>query len=193
MIRIVGLSATLPNYRDVAHFLGVNADTGERGLCAAVHFAACLWAWPLPLAKREEEIAGRRGGIRQTMPCASPRRPLLLRRQLSARAAGNAGGLLPVSALWQKYLLAALWSPFPVLPPKRSPALPLPSLQFVGVSERNLLARNGIMDDVCYQKVLLWLNLRPGCWLTNDELQPCPAAALHVPASTCRLSRSAGR
>ena len=30
MIRIVGLSATLPNYRDVGRFLGVNNDTGER-------------------------------------------------------------------------------------------------------------------------------------------------------------------
>ncbi len=28
MIRIVGLSATLPNYRDVGAFLGVNPDTG---------------------------------------------------------------------------------------------------------------------------------------------------------------------
>lgn len=28
MIRIVGLSATLPNYKDVGLFLGVNIDTG---------------------------------------------------------------------------------------------------------------------------------------------------------------------
>ena len=28
MIRIVGLSATLPNYADVAAFLGVNTDSG---------------------------------------------------------------------------------------------------------------------------------------------------------------------
>jgi hypothetical protein len=28
MIRIVGLSATLPNYKEVAHFLRVNLDTG---------------------------------------------------------------------------------------------------------------------------------------------------------------------
>lgn len=28
MIRMVGLSATLPNYKDVAAFLGVNQDTG---------------------------------------------------------------------------------------------------------------------------------------------------------------------
>ena len=28
MIRIVGLSATLPNYKDVGDFLGVNTETG---------------------------------------------------------------------------------------------------------------------------------------------------------------------
>lgn len=28
MIRVVGLSATLPNYKEVAHFLRVNLDTG---------------------------------------------------------------------------------------------------------------------------------------------------------------------
>jgi replicative superfamily II helicase len=31
MIRIVGLSATLPNYRDVARFLGVNSESGGCG------------------------------------------------------------------------------------------------------------------------------------------------------------------
>ena len=31
MIRIVGLSATLPNYRDVGRFLGVNSDSGGWG------------------------------------------------------------------------------------------------------------------------------------------------------------------
>lgn len=31
---------------------------------------------------------------------------------------------------------------------------PVPlEMQFVGVSERNVLARLGIMDEVCYQKV----------------------------------------
>lgn len=29
MVRIVGLSATLPNYIDVAHFLKINTNTGK--------------------------------------------------------------------------------------------------------------------------------------------------------------------
>ena len=32
MIRIVGLSATLPNYEDVASFLHVSPTTGGRGI-----------------------------------------------------------------------------------------------------------------------------------------------------------------
>ncbi|PRW32956.1 activating signal cointegrator 1 complex subunit 3 isoform B [Chlorella sorokiniana] len=68
MIRIVGLSATLPNYRDVARFLGVNNDTGL-------------------------------------------------------------------------FYFDASYRPVPL------------EMQFVGVSERNVLARLGIMDEVCYQKV----------------------------------------
>ena len=68
MIRIVGLSATLPNYKDVALFLGVNQDTG------LFHFDASYR--PVPL-----------------------------------------------------------------------------ETQFVGVSERNILASKAMMDDICYQKV----------------------------------------
>ena len=70
MIRIVGLSATLPNYKDVGLFLGVNPDTG------LFHFDASYR--PVPL-----------------------------------------------------------------------------ETQFVGVSERNLLAARNIMDEVAYQKVRL--------------------------------------
>ncbi|KAL4422681.1 hypothetical protein ABPG75_008878 [Micractinium tetrahymenae] len=68
MIRIVGLSATLPNYRDVARFLGVNTDSGL-------------------------------------------------------------------------FYFDASYRPVPL------------EMQFVGVSERNVLARMGIQDEVCYQKV----------------------------------------
>ena len=67
MIRIVGLSATLPNYRDVGMFLGVNPDTGL-------------------------------------------------------------------------FYFDASYRPVPL------------EMQFVGVSERNILAQKGIMDEVCYQK-----------------------------------------
>lgn len=66
MIRIVGLSATLPNYRDVASFLGVDA------------------------------------------------------------------GL---------FYFDASYRPVPL------------EMQFVGVSERNILQAKNIMDDVCYEKV----------------------------------------
>ena len=76
MIRIVGLSATLPNYKDVALFLGANADTG------LFHFDASYR--PVPL-----------------------------------------------------------------------------ETQFVGVSERNILAQKALMDDICYQKVWACGGLQP--------------------------------
>lgn len=69
MIRIVGLSATLPNYQDVAEFLGVNSSTG------LFYFDSSYR--PVPLAT-----------------------------------------------------------------------------SFVGVSEKNFFARQSVMDEVCYQKVL---------------------------------------
>ena len=68
MIRIVGLSATLPNYKDVATFLGVNHDTGL-------------------------------------------------------------------------FYFDASYRPVPL------------EMQFVGVTERNILASKNIMDDVAYNKV----------------------------------------
>ncbi|KAK9846320.1 hypothetical protein WJX81_001437 [Elliptochloris bilobata] len=69
MIRIVGLSATLPNYHDVGTFLGVNPNTGL-------------------------------------------------------------------------FYFDASYRPVPL------------EMQFVGVSERNILAQKNIMDEVCYQKVV---------------------------------------
>jgi replicative superfamily II helicase len=76
MIRIVGLSATLPNYKDVASFLGVSPESG------LFHFDASYR--PVPL-----------------------------------------------------------------------------DMQFIGVSERKIMAAKGIMDEICYQKVL--------------PFHPCPA------------------
>ena len=69
MIRIVGLSATLPNYQDVAQFLGVNAQTGL-------------------------------------------------------------------------FYFDATYRPVPL------------ETSFVGVTEKSFFARQAVMDDVCYQKVL---------------------------------------
>lgn len=69
MIRIVGLSATLPNYGDVAEFLGVNAQTGL-------------------------------------------------------------------------FFFDASYRPVPL------------ETSFVGISEKNFFARQSLMDDVCYQKVV---------------------------------------
>lgn len=69
MIRIVGLSATLPNYKDVATFLGVNHATGL-------------------------------------------------------------------------FYFDASYRPVPL------------QTSFVGISERNFLARSALMDEICYQKVL---------------------------------------
>ena len=43
MIRVVGLSATLPNYADVANFLGVNVETG------LFYFAASYRPVPLEM------------------------------------------------------------------------------------------------------------------------------------------------
>lgn len=68
MIRIVGLSATLPNYKDVAVFLGVNPDTGL-------------------------------------------------------------------------FYFDSSYRPVPL------------EMQFVGVTEKNILASKNIMDKICYQKV----------------------------------------
>ncbi|CAL8464110.1 g3645 [Coccomyxa elongata] len=69
MIRIVGLSATLPNYKDVAMFLGVNVDSGL-------------------------------------------------------------------------FYFDASYRPVPL------------EMQFVGVTEKNVLASKNIMDELCYQKVV---------------------------------------
>eukprot|EP00887_Chlorella_sp_A99_P000213 scaffold13.g213.t1 len=102
MIRVVGLSATLPNYRDVARFLGVNADTGLYYFDASYR--------PVPL-----EMQARRLGALPLWPRADTR-------------------------------------------------------PFVGVSERNVMARNGIMDEVCYQKA------RRDCF--QIERKTAPFAAL---------------
>ena len=77
MIRIVGLSATLPNYKDVGAFLGVNVETG------LFYFDASFR--PVPL-----------------------------------------------------------------------------EMQFVGVTEKNLFASKGVMDEVCYDKVRLGMHCL--CW-----------------------------
>ena len=88
MIRIVGLSATLPNYKDVGAFLGVNVETG------LFYFDASFR--PVPL-----------------------------------------------------------------------------EMQFVGVTEKNLFASKGVMDEVCYDKVRLDVHM--------------PLLALHLSLHNCSM------
>jgi replicative superfamily II helicase len=61
-------------------------------------------------------------------------------------------------------------------------------MQFVGVSERNVLARLGIMDEVCYQKVAE--SLKKGFQamvFVHRCAQACSAPAAHPQHSPAAL------
>lgn len=115
MIRIVGLSATLPNYKDVGSFLGVNVDNGL-------------------------------------------------------------------------FYFDASYRPVPL------------EMQFVGVTEKNLFASKGVMDDVCYDKVSgashpeLCLPARPSCLVFHPCMKPSGAPGAESLCECCASSESgAGR
>ena len=113
MIRIVGLSATLPNYRDVARFLGV-AEAGEG--------------------------ARRRSAPRPSPPVQCASQACLCTARVGANTV-HATRLPPPLAAGVFYFDAS-YRPVPL------------ETRFVGVSERNVLARMGVMDEVAYQKVV---------------------------------------
>ena len=108
MIRIVGLSATLPNYTDVARFLGV----GETGAHAA---------------------GAGRVSRRRSLCCSGENA-----RHGCAFIDRHSPSPPPSAGL---FYFDASYRPVPL------------EMQFVGVSERNIMARMNIMDEVCYQKV----------------------------------------
>ena len=63
-------------------------------------------------------------------------------------------------------------------------------MQFVGVSERNVLARLGIMDEVCYQKVgapCLHVCFAAELWEERKQIQPrhmcCTSIQCHPKAN----------
>ena len=146
MIRIVGLSATLPNYRDVARFLGVNNDTGKSTLI----FSAAVVA-----ARNRGTLLGRQQRHRWVLPggmCAvnlathehAPPACCNLTPPTARDAVHVRLGQLPAIHMPSNaglFYFDASYRPVPL------------EMQFVGVSERNVLARLGIMDEVCYQKV----------------------------------------
>lgn len=121
MIRIVGLSATLPNYKDVARFLGVNDETGKSYGDLAI--------MRLKMIRR---IVALHGVVMLHAASQSYRNALAMTFSHHSNHTAVAAGL---------FYFDASYRPVPL------------EMQFVGVSERNVLARMNIMDEVCYQKV----------------------------------------
>ena len=116
MIRIVGLSATLPNYRDVGRFLGVNRDSGGWAACLSV---LLLW---MQAGDGFPAVSCGNHPWRPPGPASPPLAP----------PPPPAAGL---------FYFDASYRPVPL------------EMQFVGVSERNVMARMNIQDEICYQKV----------------------------------------
>lgn len=125
MIRIVGLSATLPNYRDVARFLGVNSDSGERGGCPGRD------ALQAGRAGVDAHQAGRQGCLRWV--CLLLPAPAGVRRQKCSWLVGGANIGSPLAARWARASAVPAppsGPPFPAhsaaVTPCRPPILPCP-------------------------------------------------------------------
>mgnify|MGYP006280856969 CR=1 FL=1 len=140
MIRVVGLSATLPNYHDVAAFLNVNPSTGGHLASAwskpkyhifstLLKNACCTFSPQASLATLSalECIAHKEEYSNEFLQCKS--------------------SLFTVSCVYSFLSLSGLFY-------FDSSFRPVPlALDFVGVTVNNFAARNSMMTEICYNKV----------------------------------------
>eukprot|EP00882_Tetradesmus_deserticola_P018815 GHRQ01020205.1.p2 GENE.GHRQ01020205.1~~GHRQ01020205.1.p2 ORF type:complete len:178 (+),score=74.19 GHRQ01020205.1:164-697(+) len=150
MIRVVGLSATLPNYADVAAFLRVNAASGLFHFDASYRWSAAAARQQHPAVKYAHLTYA---CVNQACHSVDSGCAIIMNAAAAAVAAAAAAA-------------ATTGRPVPL------------QMTFVGVTVANMMARNNMMNQICYDKV------GPAAGYTACRVASAPCSSLLLPGAS---------